>query len=291
MNDLKQRYTYKELEEDLENLNIDFYSIGKSLEGRNLYAFELGKGKKHVFYNGAHHGLEWLTPPLLIKFAYDYCNALKIKKRLETFNICELYEKATIHIVPMVNPDGIEIAAKGSQQKNLILMNRGTNFHQTWQSNARGVDLNHNYNAGFDLCKSSEYALGITGPCATRYAGEFPESEPEVQAVCNYVRQNDFKLCIAYHSQGEVIYYDYNGFIPRNGWEICRELCHLSGYMPDKTEGIASYGGFKDWFIETYRRPAYTIEIGKGKNPLNAYQFDEIYKKNIKMLIMAAFLC
>lgn len=291
MNDLRQRYTYKDLEKDLKDLGVPYYAIGKSVEGRNIYAFQLGEGKKQVLYNGAHHGLEWLTPPLLMRFAEDYVKALKTGRRLATFNICELYKKVTIHIVPMVNPDGIEIAAHGSDRKDLILMNRGTDFSKTWQSNSRGVDLNHNYNAGFDLCKKSEYALNITGPCATRYAGDAPESEPEVHALCNYVRQNDFRLCIAYHSQGEVIYYDYNGFVPENGWEICRELCALSGYMPDRTEGIASYGGFKDWFIETYQRPAYTIEIGKGKNPLNAYQFPDIYQKNLKICIMSAFLC
>ncbi len=291
MIDLKNGYTYSDLQADLKRLRVPHYEIGKSTEGRSIYAFRLGTGKNHVLYNGAHHGLEWLTPPLLMQFAFDYLDALKQNRRLATFNINELCQKTTIHIVPMLNPDGIEIAARGSKRKDLILMNRGADFCKNWQSNARGVDLNHNYDAGFSICKKQEYALGITGPGPTRYGGKAPESEPETRALCDYVRQNDFKLCLAYHSQGEVIYYDYNGVVPENGAEICRELCALSGYLPDKAEGIASYGGFKDWFIETYRRPAYTIEIGHGKNPLPFCQFSEIYEKNLKMLIMAAFLC
>lgn len=286
-----QSYTYSDLEADLKALKIPFESIGKSVNGKNIYAFTLGKGKKQVFYNGAHHGLEWLTAPLLMHFATDYIYAENTGKRLSGFNIKELSERTKIHIVPMVNPDGIGIATFGTKDPFLISLNHGNDFRKTWQSNARGVDLNHNYDAGFDLCRKHEQKLGITGPGPTRYGGTHPESEPEVKAICNYVRDHDFSLCIAFHSQGEVIYSDYNGQFPQFSKEICRELCKISGYRPDYTEGIASYGGFKDWFIKEYNRPAYTVEIGSGKNPLSGSQFESIYNKNLGILILSAFLC
>lgn len=285
-----QSYTYSDLEADLKLFGIPYFSIGKSVNGKNIYAFTLGEGKRDVFFNGAHHGLEWLTAPTLIRFASDYINAHKKQTRLAGFNITELYKRVKIHIVPMVNPDGIGIATFGTSDPYLISMNRGNDFRKNWQSNARGVDLNHNYDAGFNLSRKEEYRLGITGPGPTRFGGEYPESEPEVKAVCNYVRENDFCLCVALHSQGEVIYYDYNGIVPENSYAICRELCKVSGYRPDKTDGIASYGGFKDWFIKEFNRPAYTVEIGNGKNPLSGSSFESIYQKALPLLLTASFL-
>ncbi len=283
-------YTHKDLEKDLSELSVPFKSIGKSLFGRDIFELTLGKGKKEILVCGAHHGLEWLTPPLIIKFAELYLKSLKSGLRLMGYNVSELFETASIHLVPMLNPDGIEIAAFGSKDPYLIKINSGNDFCNTWQSNGRGVDLNHNYDAGFYLNKKKEVEMGIMSPCATRYGGTHPESEPETKALCDYVRNHDFKLCIAYHSQGEVIYYDYNGFVPKNSYEILKALCFESGYRPDKTQGIASYGGFKDWFIEKYKRPAYTVEVGLGKNPLSYTQFDDIVKKNIPLILLASFL-
>lgn len=48
--------------------------------------------------------------------------------------------------------------------------------------------------------------------------------------------------------------------------------------------------GYKDWFIQIYNRPGYTIEAGLGENPLPISQFDKIYKDNIGILILGAIL-
>ena len=58
-----------------------------------------------------------------------------------------------------------------------------------------------------------------------------------------------------------------------------------SGYTLELTPEFAAYAGYKDWFIQTYNRPGYTIEVGKGVNPLPLSQFDEIYKDNIGILV------
>lgn len=296
----QDNYDYTKLENDLSQLkrffDIDLDTIGKSVCGRNLYAVTIGSGPKHVFYNGVHHGLEWITAPLLVRFLYDVLNYSMNHTRLVTYNVEKMLERVTLHVVPMVNPDGVDIVLHGVDRESqdyakLVSWNRSEDFSKRWQSNYHGVDLNHNYDAGFELSKKAEYEYGILGPSYTRYVGEFPESEPETKAVCDYVRKNDFSLVLAYHSQGEVIYYDYNGYVPEHGYEIGKQLSLSSGYLLDKTAGIASYGGFKDWFIQTYQRPGYTIEVGHGVNPLGIYQFEEIYQKNVELMILAAYLC
>lgn len=299
MNFGNDSYGYKQLEEDVFMMKhcfgIPCFSIGRSVLGRELYCIKIGRGKRNVFYNGAHHALEWLTSPLLVRFAYDVQSYAQSNRRLEGYNAAELLERVTLHILPMVNPDGAELVLNpggipADIYKNLTLYNRGGDFAAKWQANINGVDLNHNYDAAFHLSRAYEYENNITGPSPTRYAGEYPESEPEVRAVCDYVRQNSFDLCMAFHSQGEVIYYDFNGHVPPNGYEIARLLGRESGYLPDRAEGIASFGGFKDWFIDKFDRPAYTVEIGLGKNPLGFYKLEGIYRKILGMMIMAAYL-
>ena len=269
------------------------FSIGKSVLGKDIYCIKFGTGKKNVLYNAAHHGLEWITSPLLVKFVYDVLSASHF--RLHGFNIEKLLKNTTFHIIPMVNPDGIEIAQNGidknsTEYEKYIIYNKGDDFTSKWQANANGVDLNHNYDACFSLSKRMNETAGIVGPNYTKYTGEFPESEPESHALCEYVRRNRFALTLSYHSQGEVIYYDYNGLVPPGSLEIGKILCKESGYVLDKATGITACGGFKDWFIKMYNKPSFTVEVGKGKNPLPFSQFTEIYEKNLPLMLSAAAL-
>ena len=52
----------------------------------------------------------------------------------------------------------------------------------------------------------------------------------------------------------------------------------------------SSFAGFKDWFIQEFNKPGYTIEAGIGVNPLPISQFNEIYNDNIGILILGAIL-
>ena len=296
MLNIKNNYNYKCLENDLKILSslpgVKIFSIGKSVWNNNIYCIKFGNGNKNVLFNATHHSLEWITTPILVKFTYDISTATN---RLSGFDIKKLLNSVSFHLIPMVNPDGVEIVQYGIDKTNpfysqLCSWNKGDDFKSKWQANANGVDLNHNYDACFALSKRINENSGITGPNYTRYTGKYAESEPESHALCEYVRKNRFDLTLSFHSQGEVIYYDYNGHIPPNGYEIGKILCKESGYVLDKATGITSCGGFKDWFIKMYNKPAFTIEVGKGKNPLPFSQFDEIYERNLPLMLSAAFL-
>lgn len=252
-------YTYNKLEEDIKSIKESFgdipvFSIGKSVEGRELFALKVGRGGKKLFLNGAHHGTEQLTAKVLVAFARELAKAPP--------------EGKSFYIVPMVNPDGVEIAASG----------------RYWQANARGVDLNHNYDALWSLSKKSEQKHGIFKPGPTRFGGEFPESEPESRAVADFTRQNRFDATFALHSQGEVIYYDFCGYAPDGTNEYLERFEARSRYRRDTPSGIAAYGGYKDWFIKIFKKPGFTIEIGKGENPLPDDAFDEVYRGVLPVL-------
>lgn len=292
-------YTYEIMERDIQGLKARYPFLevgvaGQSVLGKNLYYIKLGNGPNEVFYNAAHHALEWITSPLLMKFIENFSKAYVGRYNIGGYSPRNIWNQSTIYIMPMVNPDGVDLVLNGLQRDNpyydrLIEWNNGsTDFSQNWQANIRGVDLNHNYNAAWQLSKEAGEQLGITGPGPTRYPGAYPESEPESKAVADFTRSHNFTLVLAYHTQGEVIFWTFMGLQPPESRTIGELFEQVSGYPLQEIYGIASYAGYKDWFIQEYRRPGYTIEAGKGKNPLPISQFDKIYNDNIELLLLAS---
>jgi g-D-glutamyl-meso-diaminopimelate peptidase len=299
--DITINYTYEVMVRDIERLEVRYPFIetgtcGKSVLGKNLYYIKLGSGPNEVFYNASHHGLEWITSTLLMKFIENFSKAFANKTNLSCYSAFDIWNKSTIYIMPMVNPDGVDLVLDGLQTNNpfyadLIKWNNGSaDFSKNWQANIKGVDLNHNYDAAWNLSKQAEDSYGITGPGPTRFSGSFPESEPESKAVADFTRSHNFTLVLAYHSQGRIIYWNYSDLIPVGAQTIAQLLSEVSGYELSQTSGIASYAGYKDWFISKYKKPGFTIEVGSGTNPLPITQIGTIYSDNIDLLLLCAII-
>ena len=248
-------------------------SIGCSVCNRQIFSFSVGTVKERVLFAGAFHGMEWITTLILLRFANRLCQALQDNTKLAGENPAPLLKKRGLCIIPCVNPDGVAIQLNCPEKR--------------WQANARGVDLNHNFNAGWCELRQLEIESGITGPGPTRYGGPCPESEPETAAMTRLCRQNCFCQALAFHSQGEVIFYDFGKNTPPGSFEMAQILADASGYQVSAPEGLAVGGGFKDWFIDCLRRPAFTIEVGLGENPLPIEQFEPIYQQLEPMLMRA----
>lgn len=295
-------YTYSVLERDILGLKARYPFIetgvaGQSVLGKNLYYLRLGMGANEVFYNASHHALEWITAPVLMKFIEDFAYAYSNGQTLGTdYDPADIWWRSSLYFIPMVNPDGVDLVLDGLSPDNpyysqLIEWNAGSSdFSTVWQANIRGVDLNHNYNAAWEESKQAGAELGITSPGPTRYSGPAPESEPESHTVADFTRRHNFRLVMAYHSQGEVIFWDFMNLAPPEGRTIGEEFARESGYLLASPERIASYAGYKDWFIQDWRRPGYTIEVGRGRNPLPISQFDSIYARNLNMLLLASII-
>ena len=95
-------------------------------------------------------------------------------------------------------------------------------------------------------------------------------------------------MVLAYHTQGKVIYWQFRDYQVPGAKELGEEFARLSGYELADTPYESSFAGYKDWFIQNFRRPGYTIECGSGENPLPLEQFDEIYRDNLGILVTAA---
>ena len=93
---------------------------------------------------------------------------------------------------------------------------------------------------------------------------------------------------LAYHSQGRVIYWQFEDIEVAGARELAERFAQVSGYALEDTPFESAYAGYKDWFIKFFRRPGYTIEVGEGINPLPLNQFDQIYRDNLGILVTAA---
>ncbi|NLC68113.1 MAG: peptidase M14 [Clostridiaceae bacterium] len=294
-------YTYNIMERDVQILSsrypfLETNVIGQSVLGKNIYAIRLGRGPNEVFYNGAHHALEWITASLLMKFVENFSKAYSEGSNIRGYNIASIWERSSIYIVPMVNPDGVDLVLLGLQPDNpfyrdlLAWNNTGLPFSKVWQANIRGVDLNRNYPASWESAKAQEPSLGILGPGPTRFGGHSPLSEPETIAITNFTRQHNFKLVIAYHAQGREIYWQYLDLAPPQALQIANTFARVTGYTVSETPPEAAFSGYKDWFIQEYRRPGYTFEVGLGRNPLPVSQFDTIYENNEEAMLLGALI-
>ena len=163
--------------------------------------------------------------------------------------------------MPCVNPDGTEIALHGSDAafKYKPLVEKVCTDTYKWQANARGVDINHNFNAGWCRLKQLELKNNIKCPAPTRFGGNHPESEPETKALTTLCRNIDFERAIALHSQGREIYCSFGRHTPVLSFRLASIFSQASGYNIAFPEEIATGGGFKDWFIEYFDRPAFTV--------------------------------
>ncbi len=270
---------------------------GHSVCGRELPMMTLSPDNApvvtRVLIAAAFHGQEWLTAWCALRLCEEVCLALAGGLTLCDVPLTRALRGRQIVFVPMVNPDGVTVALHGSDGAGpyaSFVHQAGGDTPGLWQANARGVDINHNFNAGWQQMQALAEKNGKTAPNARQYAGESPESEPETQAMTALCRRLDFHHAVALHSQGEEIYWRYGEYTPPQAHMMAQVLGAASGYTVTDPVGMASHGGFKDWFIECFHRPAFTVELGRGVNPLPVEDFEEIYAKAREMLVLSLLL-
>jgi len=260
--------------------------IGRSMLGRDIDCFKIGEGRKSILTVGAHHGMEHITAMALYDFIEFIMQKRETDSRFCGINMSYLLSKFTFFIVPCVNPDGVELVLHGAEEGPLYLrqlrMNCESLDFSHWQANARGVDLNHNYSYGFAEYKRIEAAEGIF-PGKTRYSGEYPESEPETKSIANLVRALSPLALVSLHTQGEEIF-----SMPKNEKteKIAKRLAVGIGYKNSVAKGHAAYGGLSDFSGGELGIPSFTVELGRGENPLPYKDLAAISERVRKLLVL-----
>lgn len=283
MDELRRRYPFVRARE-----------IGRSVLGRPLVVLLIGEGQRNVFVNAAHHANEYITSLVLLRFAEEYAQAVEKGRALCGASARELYRRATLHLMPLVNPDGVDLVCGALEDPFVLDRARriaarypAVPFPEGWKANIRGVDLNLQYPAGWEMARVNKARIGVTTPAPRDFVGECALSEPESAAVFNYTLVSDFDLTLSYHTQGKVIYWKYLDIEIKNALETALEFKKLSGYEVEEVPFASGFAGYKDWFIWRFRRKGYTIEAGEGVSPLPLHQLDEIYESNRGILVRA----
>ena len=269
--------------------------VGRSVLGREIPALTLsvGAADNAVLLAAAFHGQEWLTSLCALRLCEELCRAVRSGLPMCGIPIARALQGRRIWFVPLVNPDGVEIARYGSGAAGgyaAAVAATGGDRPGLWQANARGVDINYNFNAGWEEMQVLAQKSGKISPGPRRYCGPTPESEPETRAMTDLCRHYAFRHVVALHSQGEEIYWEYGEDTPPQSRIMAQVLGAAGGYAVTTPQEMSAHGGFKDWFIRCYHRPGFTIELGKGENPLPVTQFEAIYEKAREMLTLSVLL-
>ena len=263
---------------------------------RPIPAFTIGDGPRKVIFSAAHHANEWITTPMLLKFAEEYAEAIQSGGQIYDRDAKALSEAVTIHFVPMVDPDGVDLVtgaiAPGNIQYDLAQRLAqdypSIPFPDGWKANLLGVDLNLQYPAGWLQAREIKFSQGFTQPGPRDYVGRAPLNQFESRALADYTLEVDPALVLAFHSQGREIYWQFMDIEVPGAEELGQKMADASGYTLAEVAFNSSFAGYKDWFIQEFRRPGYTIEVGQGTNPLPISQFDIIYRENLPIMVIAA---
>lgn len=240
-----RQYSYQNMEQDLQKLaeeypqsSLRLFSIGETVEHRQIRCLRIGpeNADRSIMVQASMHAREWLNTQLVMLMAERLLRRHRMDILWEGIPYRQLLRHFAVYVVPMVNPDGVEICQSGRRR---------------YKANANGVDLNRNYEIGFGDGEDAEDMA--------YYPGEHPGSESETQALIKLVNEIKPDLVVNYHSAGEEIIY-------QRYFNALRYISDMTTY-PLHHEIGGAYGSFGDWLTDQGFNWC-TIETGFGKAPV-----------------------
>ena len=264
------------------------YTIGRSVAGHRIEAIRIGAGPLRVGVNASHHANEWITTPLVLQFMERYAEAFTKNGRVGDVSSQTLYENSTLTLVPLVNPDGVDLVTGAFSEgdsfyesaRALSAFYPSIPFPSGWKANISGVDLNLGYPAGWENARAIKQAQGFTRPGPRDYVGTRPLEAPENRAMYELSIRERYDRAIAYHTQGGEIYWEFQGYAPQGSQALADRFSAVSGYRVANVPYGSSFAGYKDWMIDSLRANAFTVEAGRGTNPLPITDLSSIYAEN-----------
>ncbi|HHW45572.1 MAG TPA: hypothetical protein GXX17_01505 [Clostridiales bacterium] len=289
-------YTYEELRDTIRHMCDEYTflkaeTIGKSVSGRNIYCLKIGDAPEYVLFVGGFGGRERITCTLLLEYARQLCDALKHDKTISHFNARKAMYGRALMIVPQANPDSCEVAIKGATGCGYLapkIKRLCSGDFSIWNSNLRGVNINHNFDIKFRQVRELEKSRGIYGPCPEGFAGPFPVSEPETEALVKLCASHRIRHALAFRTGGESIYWSFEDIRPDDSERMAELLSISAGYSMEVPTGLMGDIGFKDFILSQYNRPALTVYVGKGDPTI--LQFPKLYDRLLELLVLATLM-
>lgn len=288
-----QPYSYETMLANAEQLKqmypelIETSSIGKSVENRDLLLIKFGRGTNKIFVCGAHHAREYITTTYLMYAIDRYAYAYKNNTLWGNYSPKAILDEVTFYIVPMINPDGVNLVLNGVDAtqnpdyvRSLKIYEGAKYGYSAWKANVNGVDLNWNYDKDWSIEKNDN-PRGSSG-----FRGDRPHTEPETIAVSEYVDNNPFDAYLSFHTQGEIFYWADNPDDPS-----CLNIAieKDTGFDPYYDNGTGIGGSFFDYVYRNFKKPTITIELCPyvGNYPYPDVDFDTVWNpaKNILLVV------
>lgn len=279
-----QKYGYELLRQNINELKraypfLEVKTAGYSVLGKQIPYIKIGNGTKEILYHASIHANEWITSVVLMKFIENFCSAYIFQQNLYGYSVQELFQKVSLYVIPMVNPDGVDLVTGNIDKKSSVYQNyediaygfTTIPFPDGWKANFNGVDLNLQFPAGWEKARKIKYEQGFTTPAPRDFVGEGPLTQPEALMLYNLTLEHNFVLTISYHTQGKEIYWNFQNINPPNGYQIGRKFGEVSGYTLTEVPYNSSFAGYKDWFIQNYNKPGYTIEAGSRRKSITNF--------------------
>lgn len=252
-------------------------------DGRSVWEVIAGESRAdyHSLIHAGIHGREYLNCAVLMRLLREYLEQ-------------EPFSDVCFHVLPMVNPDGCSISQSGYRgirsprlKEFLAQIQEDLDFSR-WKANAVGVDLNRNFDSGWAAYE------GAKTPGFEKYKGPAPESEPETKAILKLCEEWPIGCCVAYHSAGNLIYWDYGstGQLHRKDKQLAELLGKATGYpLRAVQEEKADRAGCSDYLMEGLGIPSVTIETGRQNPPLPVCELAQIIGENRGIWkVLASFL-
>jgi g-D-glutamyl-meso-diaminopimelate peptidase len=259
---------YKTVKKFYETATTEKRVIGKSLLGRDIYAFKIGDGSPVGIAQYAMHGREFITARLALR------------------HIRVGVPQGSVWVIPLVNPDGALLSERGldsvadeRRREYLLKLNDQSPDFSLWKANARGVDLNVNFDARWGTGRKNTRLAGRENGIGAK-----PFSEPETTALKKFTEETNPDYTVSYHTKGEEIYwyfYQEESDCVRDK-ALAERIASETGYPLRYAKGSA--GGYKDWCIEKFKIPSFTIEAGNDLLSHPIRKTGDIIKKNEKVL-------
>lgn len=252
---------YDEVRDFYESYRGEKLIFGESEEGRSLFALFSGDHSGPVGISQyAIHGREWITALLAL------CH---LKRGTE---------RGGVWILPLTNPDGALLSEtglasfSGPAARELLAVNGSDDF-SLWKANARAVDLNVNFPAGWGTGKSNRFA-----PAPENFVGNAPLCAAESRALADFTLRVRPDFSVSWHTKGEELYWRFRQPPARaaRDFRYARVLSEATGCPLKEAKGSA--GGYKDWCVETLHIPAFTVEIGSDglSHPIGRERLPEL---------------
>ena len=296
---LKQRYP------DL----CEIIKLGTTADGRDIIDVAVGSktASKDVIIQYSMHAREYINTLLGMKQLEELLKGMQGGAEYNGIPYSTILQDVRLHIIPLMNPDGVTISQLGFDGINSETIRADLNkiwatdneagrgdvnlaaYTSTWKANALGVDLNRNY----DTLWEDAGVGGTTEPSSARYPGPFAHSENETIALLALEEAVNCSAQIAYHSEGDLIFWNYGveGDLYAKDEQLAQVVAATTGYPLESTvTSNQSTSGCSDYFIRELGVPSITIETGTGDCPIGIDQWDGIWNRNAQVLPAVAEL-